>query len=117
MGDECTAITHVMGEELGNKKEQDVSRNADGTLKKGFSGNPNGRPSFVKEFREMLKLRLYRKAVDKLDDCLKSEDEKIALLAAKEVFDLLGLRGVTLVDEEGNGLKVGVIILPAPVNE
>lgn len=49
---------------LGNKKNQEYKpeRNADGTLKKGFSGNPSGRP------RDTMKDFLRRKLIDMTDE-------------------------------------------------
>lgn len=52
----------------------------------GQSGNPNGRPKIPNEVKEALKA-LTMPAVQKLAELLRSDDDRVAMTAVKEVLD------------------------------
>lgn len=82
--------------ELQNKPEtSEPKRNADGTLAKGNTANPGGRPKVPDEVREMLRVdrvELYEKAKRLARKCEKAGDFKTA------AYLLLGLLKKSLPD-------------------
>ena len=79
-------------------------------FKPGQSGNPGGRPKIVREFHSWLTGKAYPEAKKALLKCLKSDDEKVQMLAVKEVNDrLFGKSPQPLVGEDGG--PVGVSLL------
>lgn len=74
-----------------NQGNQETGRNADGTYKKGCSGNPAGRPKRSEQEKEVIKAmgELAPKAVSILQSMLTNESTPayLRLRAAEIVFD------------------------------
>ena len=63
-----------------------IQRGRNGQFVPGVSPNPGGRPAIALHIKEALK-DLSEGAVAVLAECLNSPDERIRLMAAKEVLD------------------------------
>jgi hypothetical protein len=95
-----------------------VERDENGRVKPGQSLNPSGRPKLVKEYQQWLREEAWDKAKAALLKCLQSEDEKVQMMAVKEVNDrLLGRAPQALTTEDGDPLRLGVVVLPAERDE
>ncbi len=103
MSDENTAITHVLEPTLENKEPEVSNRNPDGTIKKGVTGNPGGRPKLIAEFHKDLKENKYKPALAALSRALSCGDPKVELMAAREVFDRLFGKVVQQIEGKDGG--------------
>jgi hypothetical protein len=75
----------------------------------GKSGNPGGRPRLIREYQTWLLEHAYPKAQEALLACLCSSDEKVKMMAVKEVNDrLMGKPSITVTGEEGRPVEVNV---------
>ncbi len=81
----------------------------EGQFKPGQSGNPGGRPKALKEFQEWLRENALEKAQQALLDCLDSKDDKVRMMAVKEVSDrLFGRAPQAITGEDGKPLLPAV---------
>jgi hypothetical protein len=62
------------------------ARDSSGRFQPGHSGNPGGRPKMPAELREAMQC-MADDAADVLRQCLTSDDERVRLAAAQQVFD------------------------------
>ncbi len=77
---------------------------------KGRSGNPGGRPKWLGQVRDGL-ADFLPEAIAKLKALCHSEDDKVALMAVREVFDRTVGRAAVL-DENGNVAPVIKVMVP-----
>lgn len=91
--------------------------------KPGQSGNPRGRPKIDPEVKALLAAKGPR-AIERICELIESDDERIALMAAKEIADRAYGKAKTIEDEESDARSVTINILrmapdgnhaPAPV--
>ena len=64
----------------------EVPRGSNGRFKPGHSGNPGGRPKMPAALREAMRA-LADDAVRVLEEALTSDDERVRLMAAAQIFD------------------------------
>ena len=57
-----------------------------GGFQKGQSGNPGGRPKLPADIREVFKAKA-PEALEVLTRCLRSDDDRIAMMAAQAILD------------------------------
>jgi hypothetical protein len=74
------------GQEATTGTEHTDGRDSSGRFKPGHSGNPGGRPKMPAELREAMQC-LADTAAKVLEDCLTSDDERVRLAAAQQIFD------------------------------
>src|SRR6516164_6656154 len=90
-----------------------LTRRPDGTMRKGFSANPGGRPrSTIEQVREALlpDLPLF---LERLAELTQSSNETIRLQALREIFDRLLGRSAVFVDTTHTRVDVGAMYLAA----
>ena len=68
-------------------------------FKPGQSGNPRGRPKVAAEARELARQHGPR-ALERLVELIESDDERVALMAAKEILDRAYGKPVPRADED-----------------
>lgn len=91
-----------------------AKRDAAGRFGPGNTANPSGRPKLIREFHDWLKQYAYPQAQKALLQCLSSADEKVMLMAVKEVHDrLFGRPEQAVTDAQGNAIRGAIILLPA----
>lgn len=76
-------------ERMSNTENSQPARVIGRPFAKGSSANPGGRPKLIREFQEWLASECYPIAQEALKGCLRSDDEKVRMLAIKEVHDRL----------------------------
>jgi hypothetical protein len=69
--------------------DEPEKRDAAGRFGAGNRANPGGRPKLIREFQDWLAEECYPIAQEALKGCLRSDDEKVRMLAIKEVHDRL----------------------------
>ena len=70
----------------GQEAEPLEARESSGRFKPGHSGNPGGSPKMPAELREAMQC-MADDAAKVLKDCLTSDDERVRLAAAQQIFD------------------------------
>ena len=90
-----------------------LTRRPDGTMLKGFSANPGGRPrSTIEQVREALlpDLPLF---LGRLTELTQSNNETIRLQALREVFERLCGKSAVFVDATHTKVDIGQLYLSA----
>ncbi|MGE0052937.1 MAG: DUF5681 domain-containing protein [Hyphomicrobium sp.] len=84
--------------------------------KPGQSGNPTGKSKRLEEIRSLAKENS-RRALERLVDLIDSDDERIALMAAREVLDRAwGKVKPAEDDNDGKGITVNIVRLAKDVH-
>ena len=90
-----------------------LTRRPDGTMRKGFSANPGGRPrSTIEQVREALLPDLPR-FLERLAELTQSSNETIRLQALREILDRLLGKPPVAIDTTVAKLDVGAMYLAA----
>jgi hypothetical protein len=83
-----------------------ANRDPAGRFGAGNQANPSGRPKLVREYQDWLREHAWDKAKQALLKCLESEDEKILMMAVKEVSDrLVGKAPQAIMNEDGTSVS------------
>jgi hypothetical protein len=86
-----------------------AKRDSAGRFGEGNRANPSGRPKAFKEYQEWLRENALDPAKEALLACLKSDDQKVQMLAVKEVHDrLFGKAPQAITNEDGSPLLGGI---------
>ena len=83
--EQLCASKDILGNSDGNVELKDKRRHLR-MCKPGQSGNPGGKSKKLEEIRSLAKDRS-RRALERIIELVESDDEKVALMAAKEVLD------------------------------
>lgn len=95
-----------------------ANRDSAGKFGPGNKANPSGRPKAWREYQEWLKENALGKAKAALLSCLSSADEKVQMMAVKEVNDrLFGKAPQAITDADGNAVPFGIMLLPPKADE
>jgi hypothetical protein len=110
----------VNTEETTPEKQDETlnTRNADGTFKKGHTGNPNGRPkagsTVVDQFRDNPKVYSVIEKLFKVADTLGSDNpDKDALSASKLIIERI-IPSLKSSDLQIETTEKGYVVLPEP---